>query len=34
MKQIITVMGEMIIILAFGFMVLRLFVWLGTMVLF
>lgn len=33
MKQVISDMGEMIIIIAFGFMVLRLFLWMGTQVL-
>lgn len=33
MKQIVDVMGELIIILAFGAMLLRFFIWMGTQVL-
>lgn len=33
MKHVIENMGEIIVILAFGFMILRFFVWLGTQVL-
>lgn len=32
MKQVISVMGDIIVILAFGFMLVRLFVWLGTQI--
>lgn len=33
MKQVIENMGEIIVILVFGLMILRFFVWLGTQVL-
>ena len=33
MKNIVTTMGEIIIILTFGVMILRFFFWLGTQVL-